>query len=315
MSVEDGAPKRRPLEHRAFVYGGMDHFLAVTEPFLRSGLEAGEAVVAVARRANLSALHDLFGDGAGIEWVDAAGFYRHPVRTLRDYQALVNDFAPRPVCALAEPVWTGWDERQTLEWIRYESLINEVFKESGARALCPYDSETLPPRIVDEARRTHPMVVTDGPPLASDAYVAPAAFGANCDRHRRFTRPDDAEYFAVDDADLHALRSFVAERALLHGLAQRPAQNLVTAVNEVAANAVQHGLPPVGMWIWRDGPELLCEIGDNGLWRPAPDALTGFIPPRSALQRGFGLWTVRLLVDLVELRAGWDGTFVRLHIR
>ncbi|KAB2361862.1 MULTISPECIES: anti-sigma factor RsbA family regulatory protein [Actinomadura] len=303
------------LEHRAFVYGGTDHFLAVTEPFLRSGLEAGQAVVAVAQEPNLSALHDLFGDDAEIEWVDAATFYLHPVRTLRDYQALVNKFAPRTVCALAEPVWRGWDERQTLEWIRYESLINEVFKDSGARALCPYDSEALSPRILEEARRTHPMMVTDGPALASGAYVDPVTFGANCDRSLRFSRPGDAEYFAVEDDDLHALRSFVAERALLHGLAKRPAQNLVTAVNEVAANALQHGVPPVGMWIWQDGPELLCEVGDNGLWRPAPTPLTGFIPPDSALQRGFGLWTVRLLVDLMELRAGWDGTFVRLHIR
>jgi anti-sigma regulatory factor (Ser/Thr protein kinase) len=159
------------------------------------------------------------------------------------------------------------------------------------------------------------MMVTDGPALASGAYVDPVTFGANCDRSLRFSRPGDAEYFAVEDDDLHALRSFVAERALLHGLAKRPAQNLVTAVNEVAANALQHGVPPVGMWIWQDGPELLCEVGDNGLWRPAPTPLTGFIPPDSALQRGFGLWTVRLLVDLMELRAGWDGTFVRLHVR
>ncbi|MFB4297243.1 anti-sigma factor RsbA family regulatory protein [Actinomadura sp. NTSP31] len=303
------------LEHRAFVYGGTDHFLAVTEPFLRSGLEAGQAVVAVVREPNLSALRDLFAAGDGIEWIGAEGFYQHPVRTLRDYQGLVNKFAPRPVCALAEPVWAGWDERQTLEWIRYESLINEVFKDSGARALCPYDRETLPPRIVEQARRTHPVLLSDGPAMASGDYVDPVTFGAHCDRSRRFGRPADAEYFAVQDDDLHALRSFVAERALLHGIAKRPSQNLVTAANEVAANALQHGLPPVGMWIWRDGPELLCEIGDNGLWRPAPDPLTGFIPPDSALQRGFGLWTVRLLVDLMELRAGWDGTFVRLHVR
>jgi anti-sigma regulatory factor (Ser/Thr protein kinase) len=158
-------------------------------------------------------------------------------------------------------------------------------------------------------------VVSDGPTSPSGDYVGPAEFGAGCDRGRRFTRPDDAEYLGVDDDDLHALRSFVAERALLHGLGSRSAQNLVTAANEVAANALQHGLPPVGLWLWREGPELLCEIGDSGFWRPAPDALTGFIPPRSALQRGFGLWTVRLLVDLMELRAGWDGTYVRLHIR
>src|SRR5690606_16488914 len=83
---------------------------------------------------------------------------------------------------------------------------------------------------------------------------------------------------------------------------------LVTAVNEVVANALQHGTPPVGLWMWRDGDDVLCEVGDNGLWHPPPSPLTGFIPPDTALQRGFGLWTVRLLVDLMDVRAGWDGT-------
>ncbi|WP_131740390.1 anti-sigma factor RsbA family regulatory protein [Actinomadura roseirufa] len=302
------------LEHRAFMYSGPEDFLAVTVPFLESGLESGQAVVAVAREPNLTALRDTFaGHGTAIEYFDSAAFYRHPVRTLRDYQAIVKRSEPRSVCALAEPVWGRWDERQTLEWIRYESLINVVFAGSGARALCPYDTATLPDDVLAEARRTHPLLLTDGRDLINGRYVDPAVFGAGCDRAWRAGRPEGAEYLPIDGADLHALRSFVAERAAEHGLGRQPAQNLVTAVNEVAANALQHGVPPRGLWTWRDGDDLLCEVGDNGFWRPGP--FTGFIPPDSALQQGFGLWTVRLLVDLVELKAGWDGTFVRLHTR
>ncbi|WP_242884549.1 anti-sigma factor RsbA family regulatory protein [Actinomadura litoris] len=302
------------LEHRAFLYDDHADFLSVTVPYLRSGLERGQSVVAVVREPNLSALREAFEpEGAAIAYFDSADFYRHPVRTLRDYQTIVAQSAPRSVCALAEPVWDGWDDRQTLEWIRYESLINVVFAGSGARALCPYDTGSLPPRVLDEARRTHPLLLCDGRTGGNDSYVDPATFGAKCDRGRRPARPCDAEYLAIDGHDLHALRSFVAERALTHGLARQPAQNLVTAANEVAANALQHGIPPMGLWVWRECADLVCEIGDNGFWRPSP--LTGFIPPGSALQRGFGLWTVRLLVDLMELRAGWDGTFVRLRVR
>ncbi|MFB4306393.1 anti-sigma factor RsbA family regulatory protein [Actinomadura sp. GTD37] len=298
------------LEHKAFMYAGADDFLSVAAPFLRSGLERGQTVIAVACETNLAALRDTLGE-AGIRYVDSATFYEHPVRTLRDYQQIVKDSAPRTVCALAEPVWQGWDERQVLEWVRYESLINVVFRDSEARALCPYDTATLPPRVLAEARRTHPLLLAPGHDGANDEYIDPVTFGSGCDRGLRFDRPGDAGYLPIDGADLHSLRGFVAERAHRHGLAEQPAQNLVTAVNEVAANALQHGTPPIGLWTWQDGADLVCEVGDHGFWRPGP--LTGFIPPDSALQSGFGLWTVRLLVDLMELRAGWDGTFVRLR--
>ncbi|MCP9953679.1 sensor histidine kinase [Actinomadura madurae] len=303
------------LEHRAFLYGGTDEFLSVAVPYLKAGLERDQAVVAVAREPNLAALRDTLAPyGAAIDYIDSAGFYQHPVRTLRDYQNLVRDSAPRSVCALAEPVWDGWSERQALEWVRYESLINVVFGETDACALCPYDTETLPARILNEARRTHPLLVTGRQDGGNSEYVDPVAFGAGCDRRVRLDRPADADYLAIDGADLHGLRSFVGERAHKHGLAKQTAQNLVTAANEVAANALQHGTPPIGLWVWQDGPDLICEVGDHGFWHPAPGPLTGYVPPDSALQRGFGLWTVRLLVDLMELRTGWDGTFVRLLV-
>ncbi|RKS76814.1 anti-sigma regulatory factor (Ser/Thr protein kinase) [Actinomadura pelletieri DSM 43383] len=304
------------LEHRAFLYRGTDDFLSATVPFLTSGLERDQAVLAVVREPNLSALRDVFpATDPPIQFIDAAGFYRHPVHTLRDYQTVVTASAPRRVCAVAEPIWEGLDERRTREWIRYESLINAVFEHSGARALCTYDTRTLPPPILTGARRTHPLLLDGGRAHSSDHYVDPVTFGADCDRARSPERPDTAEHLPVDGDDLHPLRAFVGERAHKHGLTGQQTQNLVTAANEVAANALRHGTPPVGMWMWQSGDDLVCEIGDRGRWCPGPSPLTGYIPPDTALQRGFGLWTVRLLVDLVELRADWNATSVRLYSR
>ncbi|GGU98621.1 hypothetical protein GCM10010182_14170 [Actinomadura cremea] len=304
------------LEHRAFVYAGTDDFLSVAVPFLRAGLEADQAVVAVAREPHLTALRDTLADhGDAIAFRDSAKFYLHPVHTLRDYQEIVKGSAPRSVCALAEPVWDGWDERQTREWIRYESLINVVFGDSGARALCPYNGASLPAEVVRQMRRTHPSVLRDGRTESNAEYVRPEAFGAECDRARPFTRPATADHMVIDGADLHAMRTFVERRADAHGLGPARTLNLITAVNELAANALQHGTPPAGLRVWADGDDLVCEVGDHGCWRPAPSSLTGFIPPDTALQPGFGLWTVRLLVDLMELRTDWNGTFVRIRTR
>ncbi|MBW8483830.1 sensor histidine kinase [Actinomadura parmotrematis] len=302
------------LEHRAFLYSGDDDFLRTAVPFLEEGVAAERAVVVVARAANVALLREAAaGLGSAVEFFESESFYRHPVRTLNQYQHLVVGQAPRRVYALAEPVWTGHEPRGLLEWMRYESLINAVFADSGATALCPYDRDRLPPQIVEQARRTHPDLLVDGVAAPSPHYEEPLRYGAGCDRQRTFDRPRLAEYLPFHTEDLRDVRAFVAERAALFDLDEMTAQNLVTAVNEVAANALQHGVPPMGVWMWESGPEVVCEIGDNGFWQP--DALTGFLPPRSALQRGFGLWTVRLLVDLMEVRAGWDGTFVRLRMR
>ncbi|MEW2356749.1 sensor histidine kinase [Spirillospora sp. NPDC029432] len=303
------------LEHRAFIYDGADDFVSVAVPFLTAGLEAGEAVVAVLRRAGHGPLREALGEHAeAIAFHASEDFYQHPVRTLKIYQELVQAERPRRVRALAEPVWDGWSARETLEWARYESLINVAFAGSGAKALCPYDRTALPPEIIRHARETHPLLASGAFTVRNPEYVKPADFGARCDRTRRFDRPRDAAYLPIDSADLRGLRAFVGDRAAAHGLARQAAQNLVTAANEAAANALRHGAPPAGLWLWTEGPDLVCEVGDHGSW---PDAtpLVGFDPPESALQRGFGLWTVRLLVDLMELRAGWDGTFVRMRQR
>jgi anti-sigma regulatory factor (Ser/Thr protein kinase) len=302
------------LEHRAFLYGGIEHFLSVSVPYLTDGVAAGEAVIAVVREPGLGALRDVLAPyGDQIQFYDSDGFYEHPVRTLKSYQELVMSTRPRTLRALAEPVWEGWTPRETLEWARYESLINVAFADSGARALCPYDLNGLPDEIIDHARRTHPLLAAERRTVRNADYVEPAEFGGRCDGGLTFDRPPGADYQAVTSEDLRGLRAFVAERAIAYGVDAQKAQHLVTAVNEVAANAVRHGSPPVGVWVWPDGPELLCDIGDNGLWHADP--LVGFVPPESALESGFGLWSVRLLVDLMELRAGWDGTFVRLHVR
>ncbi|MEV4253770.1 hypothetical protein AB0J52_11450, partial [Spirillospora sp. NPDC049652] len=96
----------RPLEHRAFLFAGMDDFLDTAVPFVREGLEDDDrSVVVVVKEPRLGALRDHFPGVPDEVFVDAAGFYEHPVRTLRSYLELVKAEHPRSVHALAEQVW------------------------------------------------------------------------------------------------------------------------------------------------------------------------------------------------------------------
>lgn len=302
------------IEHNALIFDGLGDFLAATAPFLRDGLAEGNVLVAVVPEPRLSALRDTLGpDGAGATFVDAAAFYRHPVRTIKDYDKLVREVAPLRLRVVAEPVWRGRGPAETVEWTRYESLVNAAFSSSGAHVICAYDRAAVPEPILLDARRTHPQVISGQARYPSLDYLDPAAFGAGCDRTPRTPPPADAGYlpFAAE-CDLQAVRAFATGWAVRHGLAAERVQALETAVTEVATNALRHGTAPMGLRVWTTPGELVCEVGDHGFWQPEP--LIGYVPPESVLEPGFGLWTVRLLVDRMRVYAGWDGTFVRLYV-
>ncbi len=304
-----------PLLHQALLHGGTEEFLDAAVPFLHEGLATDDRILAVLPHDRQEALRDVLGrDGAGVEFHDATAFYRHPVRTIAAYHDVLRLAGGRRVRALAELDWSrrpqAWEHR---EWGRYESLVNAVFGHSDARVICSYDRTLAPPPIVEEARRTHPGLFDGGRyPAYNDKYVQPERYGAGCDRLPLPEVPADAERLALASLDLAPMRSFLTGRALRMGLPQDRVGPLVMAANEIATNAVVHGTPPIELRVWRHGRVLHCEVADVGLWHP--DGLTGFLPPESAVSEGFGLWSARILVDLLEIRAGHHGTRVQLRM-
>jgi hypothetical protein len=67
-------------------------------------------------------------------------------------------------------VWTGCDQHQAEDWLRYESLLNVVLEPSPASLLCAYDAASLSPDILAGARSGHPAVCEGGQTTASPAY-------------------------------------------------------------------------------------------------------------------------------------------------
>lgn len=303
------------LLHQALLHGGTEEFLDAAVPFLHEGLAARDRILAVVPHDRQEALRDVLGrDRKEIEFHDATAFYRHPVRTIAAYNDVLRQAGPRRVRALAELDWSGpaqaWEQR---EWGRYESLVNAVFGPSNAQVICSYDRTLAPPPVVEEARRTHPDLFEGGHyPAYNDRYVRPERYGAGCDRLPLPEVPAEAERLALTSLDLAPLRAFLAERGRRMGLPDDKAGSLSMAVTEIATNAVLHGTPPIEFRIWRQGRVLHCEVADVGLWRP--DGLAGFLPPESAIAGGFGLWSARMLVDLLEIRAGHHGTRVQLRM-
>ncbi len=299
------------LTHVALPYADDEEFLDGAFPFLSEGLAHGETVMAVTCERKAALLHEEF--GARVQYVDPSLFYEHPARAVSRvlHQMESAELEGRKVRLLAEPDWPARRPWETLEWLRLEALVNVALAATDGAIMCPYH-QGLPGPVLDGARRTHPWFARAGLCHGNPAYLDPAVYSAMCDLPLE-PAPALATALAVRSADLRDLRALVTVHAREHGLAGRPLHQLLVAVTEVATNALFHGAPPVVARVWREEDALLCEVSDRGHWRPEECHGPGWLPPGLAESPRLGLWAVRMLCAMVQIRTGQQGTQVRIR--
>jgi anti-sigma regulatory factor (Ser/Thr protein kinase) len=238
----------------------------------------------------------------------------NPARIIPAWREFVSEHAAPgvPVRGIGEPIHPQRSAVELVECHRHEALLNLAFADTPAFwLLCPYDTETLDPAVVETARRTHPAVVEDGRPCGSalfeglDVVAAPFADPLP-------DPPADAEELEVDLDALSALRRFVRGRAVGAQLSTERTRDLLVAVNEVATNTVRHGGGRGRLLVWREAGALVCEVRDRGR---IEQPLAGRERPRRGQSGGYGLWLANQLCDLVQVRAFAAGGAVRLHMR
>jgi anti-sigma regulatory factor (Ser/Thr protein kinase) len=299
--------------HEAVFYEGEDDFVEQVVPFLHEGIEAGEPILVALRDDRTRRLRAELGDDAAhvrFEPMETLG--RNPGRIISAWHDFVTagDGNGRALRGIGEPIWPGRSEPELQECHRHEALLNVAF-DGGPPwwLLCPYDTSALPDDVLDEARRTHPVVREQGLAHASGRFPSPLARDPF---HGVLAEPEAPvhEYpFGIDD--LAAVRRLVEESARASGLAEARVTELVLCVSELAANSVRHGGGTGVLRTWSDGAAVACEIRDRGALR---GHLTGRIrPPVDALD-GRGVWFANTMCDLVQIRSQADGTVVRVHM-
>lgn len=309
-----GAPVVPRLTHEALLYESESSFLSPAARFCLDGLAQGEKVLAVLKRHNMDLLRGaLESDAAAVEWVPADEWYEAPGRTLAAYHRYVEQHTVTfpAVRLIGEPGWRAAGLAEEAEWTRYESMINLAFARSSARILCAYDARTQPERVIADVPRTHPLLRTETGTVASDDFVDPADFTHAAD-HLPLPPPPPGCTPIPFDRDLSVMRARVTQEANRLGVDGELRERLMLAVNEVVTNAVEHGGGHGEVRLWFDAGTLLCEVTDPGLMKAR---CPGYVPPARPTDRGHGLWVVRQLCELLEIRANDTGTCVRLHLR
>ena len=129
-------------------------------------------------------------------------------------------------------------------------------------------------------------------------------------------RPDRAEYVHLtvpaDAVHLCRLRHAMNEYLSAFPLTSDRRDEIVLAVGEAAANAVEHayrGLPEPGVidvTLWTESDALCVQVRDHGRWREPP---SGPRPPG----QGLGVVLMRRLIDCVLIQHDHRGTNVLLR--
>ncbi|TDC58089.1 hypothetical protein E1281_02600 [Actinomadura sp. KC345] len=94
---EQGTVARDVLVHRALLYGSWSEFLLTAVPFLRAGLQAGDAVVAIVAPPVAGALRERLDQGTAtaVEFLDPAEWLGGPMHALASLHDRVPPW-PRP---------------------------------------------------------------------------------------------------------------------------------------------------------------------------------------------------------------------------
>jgi anti-sigma regulatory factor (Ser/Thr protein kinase) len=296
------------------MYEGLDGFLAGAVPFIRQGLDRGDAIMVAVDAGKIARLREELGERAdGVRFADMHQLGINPGRIISAWERFLTDplNAGRSFRGIGEPIWAGRSKAELVECQLHESLLNLAFADAEDFTLvCPYDVAALDPAVVHEARCSHPGTVEDHEPQPSREYRGAddllAPFDVPLPRP-----PGAAEVLSFDRRTLRQVRVSAAEHGEIAGLGPRRNGDLVLAVNEVATNSLRHGGGRGVLRVWRDNGSLVCEIRDAGRIR---DPLVGRRLPRPHQLGGWGVWTAHQISDLLQLRSGHDGTVVRVHM-
>jgi anti-sigma regulatory factor (Ser/Thr protein kinase) len=301
------------FSHEVLFYAGRAEFVERMAAFTREGIAAGEPVLVMVTGDKVDALREELGpDAAQVEFADMGVVGRNPGRIISAWHDFAREHAGPGVRlrGIGEPIFASRDDDELEECQHHEALINLAFTDAaGFRLMCPYDTESLPPAVIEEARRAHPRELA-GELRGCTAYreLDPSRVPGGPLPPPRASTVE----MPFQPHTLEAVRRLVSENAEAAGLPRGRVDDLVMAVNETCTNSVRYGGGDGVVRVWRSDISLVCETRDRGR---IPHALVGRVRPESSTGGGHGLWLAHQVCDLVQVRSDRSGTVVRMHMR
>ncbi|NKE62255.1 sensor histidine kinase [Lentzea sp. PSKA42] len=291
-----------PFAHEALFYRDEDDFLDGTASFVADGVNKGEPVLVAVSEARIALLRErLDGKADEVHFIDMTEAGRNPGRIIPGVLMAFSASTQGRFRMVGEPMWPGRTDLEYPACVQHEALINTAFEGRQGVMMCTYDAAALPGHVLEDARRTHPVVIEGTKRVASECYTDPSGL-ADIYNVPLPPPPASAEEHTFSVGTLAHMRKVVS--AYANWLRREQVEDLVLAVNELATNSILHASGRGVLRMWREGDAVVCEVSDSG---------KGFPPSFTGLS-GFGIVMVNLLCDLVRTHTSHTGTTVRVYL-
>jgi hypothetical protein len=311
MIQSSPARAEQSYRHEAFLWHDRTDFTDGLVPFISEGLAAGEPVMVATVAEHTHWLREALGqEGDQVRFFDMAELGRNPANIIPAWQKFIDTQASgsRPARGVGEPIWAERQADELIECQLHEALLNvAVDPMTPFWLVCPYDAERLEPAVIDEAYRSHPVVIEADVYKGSTQYAGQAHLEVmlGSELPSLVGEPTTIPFTAKN---LDRLRAFLKLEGHVAGLTVQQACALATATQGLAAGSLERGATGGTIRIWRQPRSVVYEVIDGTY---VDDPLAGRRAP--LVDTADALWTANQLCDLVQLRSTPAGTVVRAH--
>jgi hypothetical protein len=311
MIQSSPARAEQSYRHEAFLWHDRTAFTDGLVPFISEGLAAGEPVMVATISEHTDWLREVLGPEAdAVQFFDMAELGRNPAKIIPAWQKFIDIEAggSRPARGVGEPIWAGRGSDELIECQMHEALLNvAVDPMTPFWLVCPYDAERLEPAVIDEAYRSHPVVIEADAYKGSTQYAGQAHLEAmlGSELPPLVGEPTTIPFSAKN---LDRLPMFLKLEGHVAGLALKQATELASATHGLVASTLRRGGTGGVIRMWRQPRSVVYEVIDDTY---VDDPLAGRRAP--LVDSADALWTANQLCDLVQLRSTPAGTTIRLH--
>lgn len=286
MTVTAPGRAHQSYRHEAFLWHGLNDLLAGLVPFVRDGIEAGEAVMVAVTPEHIAWIRDEVGPSASrVHFVDMTQLGHNPARIIPAWQEFLDDWsgAGRPARSVGEPIWVGRRPEELLECQLHEALLNlAVDPELPFWLVCPYYAERLDDEVLAEARRSHPAIATSATYQGSPEYRGHPHAQAMFSTALPLLGEQDAGTTGNWSDPAAAARHVTLEAAAAN-LWSHKVVALTDAVRELAADILGRGATRAVVRLWDATGSVVCEVVDT---RGTGDLLAGRRAPAPSARQG-----------------------------
>jgi hypothetical protein len=274
-------------------------------------LEAREPIMVAVVPEHQAWLQDALAHRAEyVEFVDMHELGHNPARIIPAWQHFLDSKARQrsPIRGIGEPIWPGRRSQELLECQFHEALLNvAIDPEIPFWLICPYDAEALGPDVLDEAQRSHPVI------LDSRSYHGSSRYGGRPHVESIFTaelpelklQPTGAVFTTNNVTRVGA---YVKLEFHVSGLGVKEASDLAEVIQRLASSSLHRGATVGTVRIFSQPDDLICEVVDDTV---IDDPLIGRRAPSEG--EDDSLWIANQMCDLVQVRSSSAGTTVRVH--